>query len=239
MRDRTICRRDAGSTLERRHEAPLKDTRSHSFQDGRARHPGSLSLPANELPRKRERLHETETFDGFNHAFLDAETALFDPAEWTVLDAKAGYFINIHAAAAELFDGRDRLVQVSRDDTGTQSVGSGIGDRDGVVEIADHQDRRQRSKTLARHHATVARHVGDDRGLQLRSAPPAADENPRAGCDRLIHDRFEVYRSLLVDHRADARRLIHRVAAEVLLCLADQTAGEFGNDAVLHEDAFD
>src|SRR5205809_4916527 len=51
MRDRTICRRDAGSTLERQHKAPLTDTPS----DGRGRIVLSRSAYPTALEAARDR----------------------------------------------------------------------------------------------------------------------------------------------------------------------------------------
>src|SRR6185437_10144196 len=67
-------------------------------------------------PGERKRLHETEAFHGFNHAFLDPQPAVLNPAERRILDAKTGDFVDVHRATAKAFYAFDGLVERARHD---------------------------------------------------------------------------------------------------------------------------
>src|SRR5438552_10466657 len=192
-----------------------------------------------QLPWQGKRLDETEALDGFDYPFLDPETAVFNAPKGGILDAVTGHFVDVHRAASQALHAFNGLVERARDDAGAEAVGRGIGEGNGVVEVAHGQDRGQWPETLARHHARVARDVCHDGWLEQGTLSPAADQDLRARRDGFVENRFEINCRRLIDDRSDPSRFVHRIPAYVFQRFVHQSAGELGRDPGLDQDAFD
>ena len=63
------------------------------------------------LPRQRNRLHETEALYRFNDAFLNPKPAILDAAKRRAFDPVAGDFVDVHCATTKSFHALDGIVE--------------------------------------------------------------------------------------------------------------------------------
>src|SRR5258705_8697869 len=126
-----------------------------------------------------------------------------------------------------------------RNDAGGETVSGGVGQLDGIIQIAHGKNGREWPKRFAHDHLGIARHIGNHGRLKERTFALTSDQDLRPGGNGFLDHLFEINCGRLIDNSSDASFGIERIAAAIFLCLLDEPRREFVENRFLNEDAFD
>src|SRR5262245_58128752 len=119
---------------------------------------GTLTSPRSG-PGQRVGLQVGEALHRLEHALLVAQPGVLDPSERRALEAIARHLADVDRTDLEpVHEARDP-VEAIRADGRREPVRGRVGDADGLLDVAEADDRRHRAEGLARHELAVGGHA--------------------------------------------------------------------------------